>query len=230
MKKNLLHYGLQRSGTNFMETLLLKNFKLEFHNSNLDRSHPIQKHFRLYDEKHLIPDSQYDNNLKFKNFNNFLDTLELNTPIDGVIVVSKDPYSWLTSYKKWGVNCNWTEVGHHYGQEYDLFYKKWLEFSKQDERILFVKYLDLLTNAREELERIESRFKLSRRLMSQLRGIQSNLKKVSHSKAFTANRMDFYLKKEYLKDYTPDELDALNGCISDEVLLGLGYERSIKNP
>ncbi|KQC29334.1 sulfotransferase family protein [Flagellimonas eckloniae] len=228
MKKNLLHYGLQRSGTNFMETLLLKNFRINFLNSNLDRSHPIQKHFRLYDEKHLMPDPQYNNNLTYKNFQEYIDSLGSVPHIDGVIVVSKDPYSWLTSYKKWGAKCNWPKVDHHYAEEYNLFYKKWIEFSKEDSRILFVKYLDLLTAPAEQLVKIENELELKKNWISKIKGIQSSLKKVSHSSAFTSNRLDYYLNKEYLEDYTQGELDEINQKIEPEIFETLGYQISTK--
>ena len=59
--KNILQFGLQRSGTNFLSTLLMKNFRIEILN-NSDRKHPLHKHFRLYDDKSFIPDTKYQNN------------------------------------------------------------------------------------------------------------------------------------------------------------------------
>ncbi|MEM1340048.1 MAG: sulfotransferase domain-containing protein [Bacteroidota bacterium] len=226
MKKNLLHYGLQRSGTNFLETLLLKNFRINMLNSNEDRAHPVQKHFRLYDEKELIPDLQYQNALFYKNFEEYLDSLELDAEIHGLIVVSKDPYSWLTSYNKWGKKCGWPAVDHHYAEEYNLFYSKWIAFAKEDKRIMFVRYYDLLTSPVEELQKIQQYFNLSKTLKSKFTGIQGSFKKVSHSTAFTSNRMEYYRNKEYLKDYSAAELENINEKIEETVFTSLGYELS----
>jgi hypothetical protein len=160
IRKNLLHYGLQRSGTNFLETLLKKKYRVRFLNSNTDRSSPLQKHFRLYDNKEVIPEPQYRNNIKVKNFDEFERLLE--TLPDYYVVISKDPYSWFLSYSNWAKKCNWPTVAHHYIKEYNLFYGKWLEFSGQTDKIVFVRYIDLLQNTDLELERLETKMKLQK--------------------------------------------------------------------
>lgn len=85
---NLLHYGLQRSGTNFLETLLKKNYRVHFLNSNRDRSSPLQKHYRLYDNKDIIPEPQYHNDTEVENFKQFEALLEV-LP-DYYLIISKD--------------------------------------------------------------------------------------------------------------------------------------------
>ncbi len=72
----LLHYGLQRSGTNFLESLVAKKYRVKFLNSNIDgirpeRSSPLHKHFRLYDEKDIVPEPKFRNELKITSFNDF---------------------------------------------------------------------------------------------------------------------------------------------------------------
>ena len=104
MKKTLLHYGLQRSGTNFLESLLKKNFKVSIPNLRKEREHPLQKHFRLYDDKTKIPEPKYYNKITYKNFKEFEKSLDLSKEIQGIIIISKDPYSWLLSYEKWANN------------------------------------------------------------------------------------------------------------------------------
>lgn len=228
MKKNLLHYGLQRSGTNFLENLLLKNFKVNVLNSNEDRAHPLQKHFRLYDEKQYVPEPQYSNDLSFEHFNEYLDSLELTMKIDGVIVISKDPYSWLLSYEKWCANCKWPETNYHYSIEYNLFYGKWLEFGKQDARIHFLRYIDLLSDPKKELEIIKDKFQLNSNLLTQLTGIKANFKKVAHSKSFSSSQEAYYKNKVFLEKYTDTQLDIINSNIDSTVLEALGYERISK--
>ncbi|MGB5819501.1 MAG: sulfotransferase domain-containing protein [Saonia sp.] len=228
MKKNLLHYGLQRSGTNYLENLLKKNFQVNILNSNEDRAHPLQKHFRLYDEKNLIPEPQYDNNLFFSHFWEYLESLEIEQRIDGIIIISKDPYSWFLSYMNWRANCDWPEAEHHYAQEYNLFYKKWLSFSEQDDRIHFVRYVDLLSNPSDELKIIKKKYKLSLNLITKLGGVKSSFKKVAHSKSFSNKRVDYYLNKGFLSDYDNDSLEKINKIVEPELLKSMNYER-IKN-
>ena len=68
---NILIYGLQRSGTNFLESLLKTNFHVHFLNSNDSRSVPIQKHFRFYKNKKCIPTPEYLNQLEINSFHEF---------------------------------------------------------------------------------------------------------------------------------------------------------------
>ena len=91
MKKTLLHYGLQRSGTNFLESLLKKNFKVSIPNLRKEREHPLQKHFRLYDDKTKIPEPKYYNKITYENFKEFEKSLDLSKEIQGIIIISKDP-------------------------------------------------------------------------------------------------------------------------------------------
>lgn len=218
---NLLHYGLQRSGTNFLEALLKKMYRVRFLNSNSDRSSPIQKHFRLYDEKHIIPEPQYENSLKIKSFNDFEQLLEV-VP-DFYLVISKDPYSWLLSYSDWAKKCNWPVVPHHYIMEYNLFYGKWLEFSQQTERTIFVRYIDLLRDTDEELSSLESKMYLKKKALYPF--TSRAVDKVSQSGKFSDNRLSYYLNEQYLKSYTKEDLDEINELIDPKVITLLGYQK-----
>ena len=95
----VLHYGLQRSGTNYLETLLKKNFRIRFLNSNKDRRSPLHKHCRLYKNKQIIPEPQYQNDIVVDTFDQFESLFEV-VP-DYYFIISKDPYSWNLSYRNW---------------------------------------------------------------------------------------------------------------------------------
>ena len=96
----LVQYGMQRSGTNFVERVLKKNYRVHLLNNNHDRSSPLQKHCRLYENKELIPHPQYFNDVSIKTVQE-LDAFFKTSP-DYYLVISKDPYSWYLSYKAWG--------------------------------------------------------------------------------------------------------------------------------
>ena len=217
----LLHYGLQRSGTNFLETVLKRKYRVRFLNSDEDRRSPLQKHFRLYDEKEIVSEPQYYNELKTSTFHEFEQFLEV-IP-DYYLVISKDPYSWLLSYRDWALKCSWPQVSHHYIVEYNLFYKSWLEFSLLSERVLFVRYIDLLEDAEGELGRLESIMSLDKKFLSRFN--PTRVTKVPMSKRFSDEQRNYYLGEEYFKSYTREVLDEINRLIDPEVLAGLGYER-----
>jgi len=222
--KNLLHYGLQRSGTNFLESLILKNFKTNIINTDAERNHPLHKHFRLYDEKQLIPEIQYKNDLKFNEFFDFENSLKLSSSIDGIIIISKDPYSWYLSYRNWAKVCKWSKPNYNYIEEYNKFYGKWVEFSKQEEKIAFVKYSELLSNPSKELEKLENKFKLESRLRTNIFGRTLRIRRVSQSGRFLIKKKEHYLKKEYLRDIDKETFNSINSKINSQVMTDLKYK------
>lgn len=217
---NLLLYGLQRSGTNFLETLLKNKYRVQILNDNKDRNSVLHKHFRLYDEKEIIPEPQYRNELKIADFESYKKLFD-EVP-DYFLVISKDPYSWLLSYNKWAKICHWPTVPHHYILEYNLFYGKWLEFSQQTEKIIFCRYIDLLQDNDKVLSRLESKMNLRKKLLYPF--ISSRLNKVSQSDQFTNNRRIFYLTEKYLQEFRKEDLQDINAFLDPKVISLLGYE------
>ena len=228
MGKRLLHYGLQRSGTNFLESLLKKNFSSKVLNSRKERNHPLQKHFRLYDDKTKIPESKYLNNYNYNSYDDFKKSWGLNTEINGVIVISKDPYSWLLSYEKWAKKCTWPTPNYNYIEEYNLFLNKWKDFAEQTNDIIFVKYIDLLVQPEIELTKIENKFSLKRRWNTKRKGLKTELEKVKVSEKFTLDKKDFYIQKKYLEDYNNTKLELINSVIDKNLMEFLNYEFQYK--
>ena len=225
--KNILHYGLQRSGTNVLEAHLNQNFNVSLLNS-LDRTNPLHKHFRLYEEKQFIPEPQFQNKLSFKSFAEFEHSFDINTKIEGIIIISKDPYSWYTSYTNWAKKCQWPEVNYHYIEEYNLFHAKWLEFSKQSNKISLIRYIDLITDAKNVLTQLKNQHQLPLKLKSKIFGIQSEIKKVSESDTFTKEKLKFYTEKEYLLKISSEKIDEINSKLDKNLMKDLGYQ--IENP
>ena len=226
----LLHYGLQRSGTNILESLLKKKYRVQFLNKNKDglnpeRDSPLHKHFRLYDEKDIIPEPQFRNEYKIASFNDF-EKLLIVVP-DYYLIISKDPYSWFLSYTDWARKCDWPPVPYHYIMEYNLFYAKWLEFSKQTTKILFVRYIDLLRDPDGELNRLELSMHLKRKFLFPLRS--SVIFKVRQSGEFSIDRRSYYLSEQYLQLYTKEGLQEINDLIKSDIIAGLGYPRKDKD-
>lgn len=226
MGKKFLHYGLQRSGTNFTESLLKKNFRVKIINRksrNLPRHLPLQKHFRLYDDKTIIPESKYFNNHLYQSFDEFESSLGLKELVDGVIIISKDPYSWLLSYEKWAAKCQWPKPDYDYIEEYLAFLNKWKQFSEGSDKIYFIKYLDLLTKPEKILYDIQIKFKLIKRFRLFKKTI-TELKKVNVSETFTNQQKKYYVEKMYLNHYSPSKLKEVNSYLHEELMEFLGYD------
>lgn len=219
----MLHYGLQRSGTNFLEQCLKQNYRISFLNGNKDkwtRSSPLHKHFRLYNDKDIISDNKYQNKLTVNDFEEFEQSIEV-VP-DFYLIISKDPYSWLLSYKDWAKKCNYPDVHYHYIVEYNLFYGKWLEFSQKTERIVFIRYIDLIEDTNAVLNQVEARMKLKKNLLSRLFLKIPN--KVSQSSRFKDDKRTYYMKEKYLKKYSNEDLSTVNSFLDPQVTSLLGYE------
>lgn len=224
MKKKILHYGLQRSGTNFLESLLVKNFDIKIHSLRKEREHPLQKHFRLYDDKSKIPESKYLNNYNFKSYDDFKKSWGLNTEINGVIVISKDPYSWLLSYEKWAEKCNWPTPSYQYIEEYNLFLDKWRVFAQQSNDIIFIRYIDLLVQPEIELTKIENEFSLKRKWKTRRNGLKTALEKVKVSEKFSKEKKEFYIKKKYLNNFDKTKLENTNYLLDKKLMSFLNYK------
>ncbi len=216
----LIHYGLQRSGTNYLAALLRKRYRVHFLNNYKDLSSPVHKHFRLYDKKEIIPVPQYKNELRLAGFAEFEGVL--NTILDYYVVISKDPYSWYLSYQEWAKKCGWPSVKHHYISEYNAFYGKWIEFSRQTNKIGFVRYIDLIENEKKELSRLEAVMGLKKRAF--YRFLKKKITQLPHSEKFTSDRRDYYINYEYMNKYTKNSLSEMNRLIDDNVTSELGYE------
>ena len=216
----LLHFGLQRSGTNYLEALFKSMYGLRFSNSNADRKSPLQKHFRLYDNKDVVPEPQYRNDIVIKSFDQF-EALFVAKP-DFYIVISKDPYSWYLSYTAWAEKCRWPAPRHHYIEEYNLFYGKFLDLATQTDKIVFVRYADLLADREATLFGLEQRMGLKRKVRRFL-GAPS-LHRVPQSAEFSDQQRDYYLEKRYLTKLSKPAVDQLNDRLDPQVVRQLGYE------
>ena len=218
----LLLYGLQRSGTNYLERVIARKFKVKFLNNKTDRSNPLHKHFRIYDNKDIIPEPKYKNNIDIENIEQFEKLI--GDQVNYYLVISKDPYSWLQSYQNWAEQCNWPENEHHYIEEYNLFYGKWLDFSNCKTNVIFIRYIDLLKDLDSELNRLKRIMGLRKRLFAKIFPNRGRIIKVSQSSKFTESRRNYYINKKYLEMYSDNEIEDINKKLDSEIIESLGYE------
>jgi len=219
-QRKILLYGLQRSGTNYLESLVEINYPAcQFINGEM-RNEITHKHFRLYADKSRIPEPQFQNQQVFDSFAAFESALP-EIP-DLYIVVSKDPYSWLVSYNKWSKKNNWPLPDYQYIEEYNLFYGMWMQFSKQTDKVLFVRYIDLLTDPQKEMERVTAALNLPARTSTK------TTSKVYASRKFTAGRKESFLNKEHMQDISKETLSEVNHLLDKQLIQFLHYPLETK--
>ncbi len=216
VEKQLLLYGLQRSGTNFLKSLIHLNYPDCRFGNGAVRNAVDHKHFRLYDNKEIIPEPQFENQMYFPSFPDFENALQLQPDI--YLVISKDPYSWFVSYTKWSQKNNWPPHAYHYIEEYNLFYGKWMEFSKQTNKILFIRYVDLLQEPLRELHKIANTLQIAP--VDQMK----TAKKVYASRKFTGAKKEEFLKNEHLAKISAEDLQMINIKLNTNLMAFLGYD------
>ncbi len=222
-----LLYGMQRSGSNYTEQVLLQNFQnIRFFNNDFARCLPVHKHFRLYDEKAVIPDIRFYNSFIYNNFKDFKKHVELilGRSVKLFIVTMKDPYSWYVSYKKHAKKNKFTYIkkslNSHYIIDYNFFYRKWLDFSLEAPgEVLMVKYEDLIGDLEASLLRMGEKLKLDRSSEQIV-----NPAKVYMNKRFTASRANYYKDKLYLDLISERELSVIQHLLDPELISSMNYQ------
>ncbi|MEZ5013162.1 MAG: hypothetical protein R2794_02620 [Chitinophagales bacterium] len=213
----LLLYGLQRSGTNFFAELMRRNFPGIYFTNSDDRNTICHKHFRLYDDKTCIPEPQFDNDLHFAHWVDFLQAIPAERKPKWIFVVSKEPLSWLTSYRKWAVKNQWPQSKYDYMREYILFYGKWKEFADASPMIHFIAYEKLLKDPGLVLEDIARKTGLPKREKIIIP------EKVYASKRFSGKKKKAILDGSYLEKYTETELTKYRSLFPEGLLPFMGY-------
>lgn len=227
---DLLHYGLQRSGTNYLKNLLFANFpELRLHNDGFSRCLPLQKHFRLYEEKWFIPTGyKYMNNFHYPSIRDFDEHVQHLTDVPvskmSYIVIAKDPFSWYLSVRKEAKKRKWpgyTPTGWNSNLmiDYNLFHKKWLAFQEEaPERVLILNYEQFLLAFEDTLDRIASHFELEKKKPYQ------DVSKVFKSKKFTEKRKAYYRERLYMEKFDREGGFLLTEMLDRSVVERLGYE------
>ena len=155
---------MQRSGTNYLETVLLKN-RVNVLNLGFQKRNKIEhKHFRIQDEKKsIVMSKEYFNEIII---NKISDLNCRNKKIKNLLIY-KDPINWLNSINKWAIKCNWIDrnktIFHKkylmkYLKEWDYYHLKWLELSLKDKKILMIQWEDILINQSKIIKKLNSFF------------------------------------------------------------------------
>ena len=142
-RPKVFHAGIQRSGTNFLRTVLESALRRRVANAvDPQRDHPMHKHFRVQDDQSsVVMDRQYVNDHRFPTLEAYLaaaspDALEDAWPC---VVIFKDPVNWLESIMRWGIRCDWigdedallqTGLWTEWLGEYVAYYAKWAAFAE----------------------------------------------------------------------------------------------------
>jgi hypothetical protein len=226
--KHVLLYGLQRSGTNYLQTLLTTNFEVKLEMDPYTYSLPIHKHFRPYSKPWFFPHLNLLHDFKFESFNQFDEHCQRLTkqPDLKYVVVAKEPYSWYLSYSRFAKKesifyyMKKKYVNQMYLIDYSLYFKKWLDFIEEgSEKILLINYESLLKDFDGAMGNLKNKFGFKTTEAS-----FQNTSKVRMSKKFSAQKRDTYLTGNHHTKFRDDELLVLTENLNADVVEKLGYK------
>jgi hypothetical protein len=214
-------YGLQRSGTNVIQKFLETNYNISFMNKK-DRQSPSHKHFRIYDNKNLIPQTDKKNQFNNEYFINSLEELDKllgnMTHTNRYIIIYKNIFSWLPSIERWAKICKWkTNSKMEFIGDYLNFIIKWC--SIRNNRVIFINYDDFLNIS----DNSSLANKLSEFFHKKPKKLIFAFDRVNCSTKFTISKREYYINKKYMSLYSKKELDEIKNNPIYQELLDYGF-------
>ena len=214
-------YGLQRSGTNVIQKFLESNYQITFKNKDNNRQSCQHKHFRIYDNKDIIPITDQPNQFKNKYQIDKLQDLDQllgdTRQTNKYVIVYKNIYSWLPSIEKWALQCNWKQKQKmEFIDDYLNFIHKWDNLKTS--RVMFISYEDYLhfvvsndnkTNFQSKIDLFfYGQNKRPKRPKRQGKIIKM-FSTVNCSDPFTITKCKYYTKRKYMDKYSPLEIKQI---------------------
>ena len=214
--KKIFIAGLQRTGTNYTQSLI---------NLNID--------VNVWCDE-LTFEKEEDYGILWKhNVNPISDFIKQKYNIDGIILVIKNPYTWIESI----VYRNYEDIIKYYNESYNLieeentvkfkinslcrlykdFYNNWMT---QD--VLLVKYTNLLSNREQVFFEFAKKFQCT--IKPQMKEIEGN---VPQSQNFDHSRIEKYKNFE-LSHLSNAEIEIINKELGEDFFNKIGYE--MKSP
>ena len=197
--------GIQRSGTNFLTTLLDNADYRVLNRIDPKRNDPRHKHCRWQEDKStIVMDERFRNSVTASSIDEVNEICRYPADMQH-IVLFRAPEKWLNSIFRWGLKNEWFssedaffERGLHeaFLREWDEYYAFWQDMQRDDsKRVLILSHEDLVRSPTEGLKRIEAFSGVVRAASMAPAG---PVKKVRHSRPIGERRKD--LDREELRD------------------------------
>jgi hypothetical protein len=187
--------GIQRSGTNFLATLLTQSDYRIINKIDPKRDDPRHKHFRWQkDKSSIVMDLRYRNSKYVKSLEE-INEICCYPPEFKHIVLFRTPKKWINSIYRWGLGNGWFDneldffarkLHKAYLNEWDAYYSFWQNMALLDpDRILLMSYERLIGEPASALARIDKFMGVNRNDTKQL---ITTVEKVRHSRPITEKR------------------------------------------
>ena len=227
--KNISIRGIQRSGTNYIRQLIIKNIDVNIINTHLYTELDYQQI-----PKYLKNGETGDYNFDLWKHNltplskDFIEKYK----IDGFLLISKNPYSWLESI----IYRTQIDLVATYNMKYNIFqdgvfridnlcklykdfYTNWI-----NNDTYFIKYEDLLINKEKVLIEFVNKFNLT----FKFKEIQEISQKVDASHQFKYSFIKKYINVE-LDHLNSENIYLINDSLGKDFFNLIGYEMKSPN-
>jgi len=204
-------FGLQRSGTNYLEQLVNQNFK----GRRANRANKCWKHSIDIPKGY---NNQHPTLIIYKNPYTWVESICLRNTVDWLKTQKEYPAQEGPDELRLGPNKINVE---NLAKTYDHFHNTWLWSRSLSENTYVMKYEDLLiTNSRERILNNISHI-LPVRKTDQWVNPQRG--KISQSRDYNEDREHYYLSMKP-KELTPIQIEAINNVLGDRII-ELGYDK-----
>jgi hypothetical protein len=227
--KNISIRGLQISGTNYIRQLIIKNIDVNIINTHLYTELDYQQ-ISEYLKNGETGDYNFD--LWKHNLTPLSKDLIEKYKIDGFLLISKNPYSWLESIiyrNKIDLDITYNEKFKFFEDGvfridnlcklYKDFYTNWI-----NNDTYFIKYEDLLINKEKVLIEFVNKFNLT----FKFKEIQEINQKVDASHQFKDSFIKKYINVE-LSHLQNEEIKLINEILGEDFFNKIGYEMKSPN-
>lgn len=207
-------YGLQRSGTNYLSTLLQKNFDVEVWMNLGGWKHGFINKNPSKDE--IFNNTDYLTKLKYKD--EYIIDLFSNKQVNFLCIV-KNPYNWLISYKKF---LDLTKKKFELVNSVNLWNDIYLNYINND--ITIIRYEDLLNNFNKTLLLIKDKYDLKSKTKNFINENKVLKRNADKNIGETLNEK-FINKKINIKEYfSSKELKIINKTLNKDLMKKFNYD------
>ena len=209
-------FGIQRTGTNYLEFLIRSNVLLADSPVILNDVPFTRDHFPGWKHE-AVPVVDVDEQQR-RLANNI------------AVILIKNPYTWYKSIRRWTRGTekfSFDGFGgrdpEHFFKQYNSLYadhKKLLIGEKRDtvyEHSALIRYEDLILNPRKEIYKFAVKFNLT------IEGKFSDTNRAVQSRVFTESMRTYYLAQK--PDYSADIVERVNEAVDWELMRFYGYEK-----
>lgn len=215
MEKNYIKiFGIERSGTNYLEALIKENLN----------AHPLTNGLGWKHGAPVTPDEWFHDGISKEELPNkdlYIEIVRKNPSLPCVVII-KDPYHWLDSIRKFRPQ-NFDLV--KWFKKYNSLYLEYMNYLLINEHeyfkpAIFVRYEDLLTEPEKQISKIAEVFGL--RVVTDF----TIPDKVFLSPKFNKKRKEFYLSPNPLD---VDKLKKINDIINRIIFIYYRYDQRISS-